>query len=87
MSSLRRKICVRKLKQNDKFITNKNKTKNKMTTEIDEIVIKGISYVPKESENQLVETVNNMPFVLIRGYASGVQYGYLIGMVLLKLTR
>lgn len=38
-----------------------------MTTEIDEIVIKGITYVPKGNENQNADLVDNMSFVLIRG--------------------
>jgi hypothetical protein len=48
-----------------------------MGNEIDEIVIKGVTYVPKGSENTLAENVDDMPFVLIRGYGSGVQFGYL----------
>jgi hypothetical protein len=48
-----------------------------MTTEIDEIVIKGITYVPKESAQTFAENVDNMPFVLVRGYGSGVQFGYM----------
>lgn len=47
------------------------------TTKIQELVIEGITYVPKGSETPLAEKVDEMPFVLIRGYGSGVQYGYL----------
>lgn len=46
-------------------------------TKIEELVIEGITYVPKGSEKLYAEQVDNMPFVLIRGYSSGVQYGYL----------
>lgn len=48
-----------------------------MTTEIDEIVIKGITYVPKGSENQLAAKHEGMEFVLIRTYSPGVHFGYL----------
>ena len=41
---------------------------------LQEIVIDGTTYVPKDSASQ---SVNGMPLVLIRGYGSGVQYGYL----------
>ena len=48
-----------------------------MNPKIEEIVIEGKTYVPKGSENQFAEKVDGMPFVLIRGYGSGVQFGYL----------
>ena len=48
-----------------------------MTKQIEELVIEGITYVPKGSEQVFAEKVDNMPFVLIRGYGSGVQFGYL----------
>lgn len=48
-----------------------------MNPKIEEIVIEGKTYVPKGSEQQFAEKVDNMPFVLIRGYGSGVQFGYL----------
>jgi len=48
-----------------------------MNPKIEEIVIDGKTYVPKGSEQQFAEKVDNMPFVLIRGYGSGVQFGYL----------
>ena len=41
------------------------------------MIINGIEYVPKDTTNQLAENVDNMPFVLIRGYGSGVQFGYM----------
>lgn len=40
-----------------------------------EVIINGKPYVPKESADSL--NMSGMPLVLIRGYASGVQYGYL----------
>lgn len=48
-----------------------------MTTEIDEIVIKGITYVPKGSENTLSKSCSGLPLVLIRTYSAGVHFGYL----------
>lgn len=46
-------------------------------TKITELTIEGITYIPKGSKVVLAERVDNLPFVLVRGYASGVQYGYL----------
>ena len=48
-----------------------------MTTEIDEIVIKGIMYVPKGQENALASKVEGLELVLIRTYSAGVFAGYL----------
>jgi hypothetical protein len=48
-----------------------------MTTKIQELVIEGVTYVPKGSEQPNADCVDNMQYVLIRGYGSGVQYGYL----------
>ena len=42
-----------------------------------EIMIDGVAYVPKGSENQLRESNDGLPFVLVRGYSSGVNFGYL----------
>jgi len=47
-----------------------------MNPKIEEIVIDGKTYVPKGSEQQFAEKVDNMPFVLIRGYGYGDGYGY-----------
>lgn len=41
---------------------------------VKEIVIDGVTYTPK---SEMAASIDNMPFVLIRGYSSGVQYGYL----------
>ncbi len=48
-----------------------------MTTEIDEIVIKGITYVPKGTENVSAQPLDGMPYVLIRTYSAGVHFGYM----------
>lgn len=48
-----------------------------MQQEIKEMQINGITYVPKDSIQQQAQSVDGMPLVLIRGYGSGVQYGYL----------
>lgn len=50
-----------------------------MEQNINEIEINGIKYIPKSEANNLLsaEKVDGMPFVLIRGYGSGVQFGYL----------
>ena len=48
-----------------------------MTKKIQDLVIDGVTYVPKSSKNNTAQMVDGQPFVLIRGYASGVQFGYL----------
>ncbi len=48
-----------------------------MTKKVESLVIEGITYVPESSVAQIADSINGMPFVLIRGYGSGVQYGYL----------
>ena len=48
-----------------------------MNTKIQELTIEGVTYVPKDSAMNAAQSVEGMPFVLIRGYGSGVQYGYL----------
>lgn len=47
------------------------------TTKIQELTIEGVTYVPKDTAMNAAQSVDGMPFVLIRGYGSGVQYGYL----------
>jgi hypothetical protein len=42
-----------------------------------QITVDGVVYIPQDSAHQMAQSVDNMPFVLIRGYSSGVQYGYL----------
>ena len=46
-----------------------------MNTEIDEIVIKGVTYVPKGSEQ--AETLDGLEYVIIRADRAGVFAGYL----------
>lgn len=48
-----------------------------MTKKIETLTIEGIEYVPNDSIQTFAENIDNMPLVLIRGYGSGVQYGYL----------
>lgn len=44
---------------------------------VDELVIDGTTYVPKESNQQIAETRDGMPFVMVRTYSAGVHCGYL----------
>ena len=44
---------------------------------VDELTIEGVVYVPKDSIFQPSTPMGNYPFVVIRGYGSGVQFGYL----------
>ena len=44
---------------------------------IQELVIDGKTYVPKESLNQSAEKRDGMPYVIIRTYSAGVHCGYL----------
>lgn len=50
---------------------------NSTKVNVQEIVIDGTTYVPKETAMQNAPSIDGMPLVLIRGYGSGVQYGYL----------
>ena len=43
---------------------------------VDEMVIDGITYVPK-SDTKKAEEKNGMPYVMIRTYSAGVHCGYL----------
>ena len=45
--------------------------------EVQEIVVDGMTYVPKRSINQPAEKRDGMPYVLIRTYSAGVHCGYL----------
>lgn len=45
-------------------------------TKIDELVIEGITYVPK-NQVQEAEKLDGMPYVMIRTYSAGVFAGYL----------
>ena len=44
---------------------------------VSEIVIEGVTYVPKGSIEPLAEKKEGMPFVCIRTYSAGVHCGYL----------
>lgn len=44
---------------------------------VDEVVIDGMTYVPKESILKSAELKDGMPFVCIRTYSAGVHCGYL----------
>ena len=48
----------------------------KETIRVEEMVIDGITYVPK-SESQPAETRDGMPYVMIRTYSAGVHCGYM----------
>ena len=47
-----------------------------MKTSIQELVIEGVTYVPKDSQKQATNT-EGLPAVLIRTYSAGVHFGYL----------
>ena len=47
-----------------------------METEVKEITINGIAYVPKTSQTPAI-TYNGMKYVLVRTYSAGVFAGYL----------
>lgn len=48
----------------------------KQTVKVQEMVIDGTTYVPKESA-QTVVSHDGLDFVMIRTYSAGVHYGYL----------
>lgn len=48
-----------------------------METTINEVEVNGVKYVRKDSVTTTATNTDGMPFVLVRGYGSGVQYGYL----------
>lgn len=48
-----------------------------MNTQITEVDINGVKYIPKDSIDQLSPKLNGMQCVLIRSYAAGVHFGYL----------
>lgn len=47
------------------------------TTEIDKIVIKGVTYVPEDSIQKLAPSVDGLRLVMVRTQDAGVHYGYL----------
>ena len=48
-----------------------------MKSDLKEITINGVEYVAKNSVSELAEKKDNMPYVILRGNASGVFAGYL----------
>lgn len=54
-----------------------NKKEKNLETEIDEIVIKGVTYVPKETKKTESEKFEGMEYVIVRTYSAGVFAGYL----------
>lgn len=46
-------------------------------TEINEIKVNGVDYIRKDSAVSQSQSVNGMPFVMIRSDRSGVHFGYL----------
>ena len=49
---------------------------NNMNKQVKEMVIDGVTYVPK-SEQKQAETLDGMPYVMVRTYSAGVHCGYL----------
>ena len=49
--------------------------KNKV--KVDELVIDGVTYIPKDSSSKTAEKKDGMQFVCIRTYSAGVHCGYL----------
>lgn len=46
-------------------------------TNIDEVEINGVKYVRKDMVSEVAETLDGMPFVIVRSYDAGVYFGYL----------
>ena len=44
---------------------------------VEEIVIDGTTYVPKDSVTKKAESRDGMPYVMVRTYSAGVHCGYL----------
>jgi len=49
----------------------------KQKTSIEELVIEGVTYVPKGAISEAAEKRDGMPYVMIRTYSAGVHCGYL----------
>jgi len=47
------------------------------TVEVQEILIDGVTYVPKGSEDKKAEQLDGMTYVIVRTYSAGVFAGYL----------
>lgn len=48
-----------------------------MQTEVNELTVNGVVYVKKGYEVKQAETVDGMPYVIVRTYSAGVFAGYL----------
>lgn len=48
-----------------------------MEIDANEISVNGVVYVQKDAVNQQAETVDGMPYVIVRTYSAGVFAGYL----------
>lgn len=48
-----------------------------MDTEVKELSINGITYIPKEEKQELADSVDGMKYVIVRTYSAGVFAGYL----------
>lgn len=46
-------------------------------TNINEVEINGIVYIPKDSQIKQAENLNGIPYVIVRTYSAGVFAGYL----------
>lgn len=46
-------------------------------TNINEVEINGVVYVPKDSQSKQAESLDGMPYVIVRTYSAGVFAGYL----------
>ena len=47
-----------------------------METQVNEISINGVSYVPKGSISEKAESLDGMPYQIVRTYSAGVFAGY-----------
>ena len=48
-----------------------------METNVSEISINGVSYVPKGSNEEKAQTLDGLPYVIVRTYSAGVFAGYM----------
>jgi len=48
-----------------------------MKKQVDSIVVNGIEYIPKGSVTLKAESLDGMPFVIVRTYSAGVYFGWL----------
>lgn len=48
-----------------------------METEVKELSVNGVTYVPKGCKTEMAETLDGMRYVIVRTYTAGVFAGYL----------